>query len=214
MIKKTIIAGLVVLLGSHTIAQQRGIPPTYSDDNKTEMPKGFHRENIFLGGGLALGFGSYSFNIGGTPEIGYSFSEWLDAGVALNINYQSVRADPYYNYNVRQRSLNYGGGPFFRLYPLKQFFIQGQFEENWIKYNYLDINSNQSSSFSTQSGSLLAGIGYSQRIIGQSSFYTVLMIDLLTDKYSPYRSYNGVTNTAIPIIRAGFNFYLRPKKQK
>ncbi|WP_298298883.1 hypothetical protein [Hydrotalea sp.] len=200
------------------LAQQRQIPPTYSNSpysNSTNSPAatGFQKQNMFIGGGLSLGFGTYSFNIGGTPEIGYSFNEWLDAGVSINLNYQSVKADPYFNNDIRQRSFNYGGGPFVRIFPIKQLFLQGQFEQNWIKYNYLNMTNNQATSFNTNASSFLAGVGYAQRIIGQSTFYTVIMVDVLNSPYSPYRSYNGVTSTALPIIRAGFNFYLHPKKQ-
>jgi hypothetical protein len=205
MIKKLIflIAGCWILVAGY--AQRQRIPPTYQDRDEQDQPsKEFTPSRIFAGGSLALGLGSYSFNLGATPEVGYSFNDWLDAGLAVNVNYQSIRADPNYNDNIRQRSFNYGGGPFFRVYPLKFIFLQGQFEHNWMDYNLKDMNDNSTSSFTTQSNSFLAGIGYSQRIIGQSSFYTVLMIDLLTDKYSPYRDYN---NEPIPILRAGFNFY-------
>jgi hypothetical protein len=191
-------------------AQYQRIPPTYTDREGLESSKDFTPSRVFLGGSIALGVGNYSFNIGATPEVGYSFNDWLDAGVAVNVNYQSIRADPNYNYNVRQRSFNYGGGPFVRVYPLRFLFFQGQFEHNWQHYNYTDMNSGTSTSFDVQANSFLAGIGYSQRIVGQSSFYTVLMIDLLTDKYSPYRDYN---NSAIPILRAGFNIYLHAGKK-
>lgn len=212
--KKFIITTAILIIGFFAFSQKQNIPPTYSSNEKSNGTKEYNKNNIFVGGSLALGFGSYSFNIGGTPEVGYSFNDWFDAGVALNINYQSIRADAYYNGNIRQRSFNYGGGPFLRIYPIKQFFLQGQFEENWVKYNYLDMNSGLSSSFTTRSSSFLAGIGYTQRIIGQSSFYTLLMMDLMTDKYSPYRlqNTNGSTS-AIPIIRAGFNFYLHSHKK-
>jgi hypothetical protein len=210
--KKLLITAIAIIaIGLYGKAQKQYIPPTYSSGNSASDSKNFNKDNIFVGGSLALGFGSYSFNIGGTPEIGYSFNEWFDAGLAFNINYQSIRADPYYNNNVRQRSFNYGGGPFLRVFPMKQFFVQGQFEKNWINYNYTNMNSGGgSSTFNTQSSSFLAGIGFTQRIVGQSSFYTVLMMDLMTDRYSPYRDYN---NAAIPIIRAGFTFYLHPKRR-
>jgi hypothetical protein len=207
MIKKffLLVVGSWALIAG--FAQYQRIPPTYTDREGLELSKDFTPGRIFLGGSIALGVGNYSFNIGATPEVGYSFNDWLDAGVAVNINYQSIRADPYYNNNTRQRSFNYGGGPFLRVYPLKFLFFQGQLEHNWEHYSYQDMNSGAASipSFNIQSNSFLAGIGYSQRIVGQSSFYTVLMIDLLTDQYSPYRDYN---NSAIPILRAGFNFYL------
>jgi hypothetical protein len=212
------VAATALLYGNTILAQQKQVPPTYSNSpysNSTYNPDatGFQKQNMFIGGGLSLGFGTYSFNIGGTPEIGYSFNQWLDAGVSLNLNYQSIKADPYYNNDIRQRSFNYGGGPFVRIFPIRQLFIQGQFEENWIKYNYLNMTNNQATSFNTNAASFLTGVGYAQRIIGQSTFYTLIMVDVLTSPYSPYRSYNGVTSTALPIIRAGFNFYLHPKKQ-
>lgn len=209
--KKVLFICLVLLTGLRTIAQREYIPPTYSAPANSST-EGFDRNHLYIGGSLALGVGTYNFNIGGTPEIGYSFNEFIDAGLSFNINYQSIRADQYYNGNIRQRSFNYGGGPVVRIYPIKQFFIQGQFEHNWINYNYKNMNAGASdiASLSTSSSSLLAGVGYSQRIIGQTSFYTVIMMDLMTDLYSPYRDNN---NTAIPIIRAGINFYLHPSKK-
>lgn len=212
--KKFLITSSILIISAFAIAQKQYIPPTYS---RNDGEKDFNKSNIFVGGSLALGFSNLSFNIGATPEIGYTFNDWFDAGLAFNLNYQSVRADPtgYYNNNVRQRSFNYGGGPFFRVYPLKQFFIQGQFEENWIKYNFTDMNQGGStSSLTTQSSSFLAGIGFTQRIVGQGSFYTIIMMDLMTDQYSPYRLMNSNGSTyPIPVIRAGFNFYLHPKRR-
>lgn len=212
MVKKIIflVVGCWALVSG--FSQRQEIPPTYTEREGPELTKDFTPGRVFLGGSLALGVGNYSFNVGATPEIGYSFNDWLDAGVAVNVNYQSIRADPNYNNNIRQRSFNYGGGPFFRVFPLKFVFLQGQFEHNWMDYSFKNMNSGASSipSYSIQSNSFLAGIGYSQRIIGQSSFYTVLMIDLLTDRYSPYRDYN---NAAIPILRAGFNIYLHSGKK-
>ncbi len=209
--KKFIITSIVLIIGVFAIAQKQYIPPTYSSNDGSNGGKDFSKDNIFVGGSLALGLSNYTFNIGATPEIGYSFNSWFDAGIAVNLNYQSVRADPNYN-NTRQRVFNYGGGPFLRVFPLKQFFIQGQFEHNWINYNdlYYGYNPPVASTLNTQSSSFLAGIGFTQRMVGQSSFYTVIMIDLMTDQYSPYRDYYG---NAIPVIRAGFNFYLHPKKR-
>ncbi len=183
-------------------------PPTYTSD---EGEKGFKKENIFIGGGITLGFASNTFQIGASPEIGYSVAQWLDAGLGLNFNYASQSADPYYNGNVRYRNFNYGGGPFVRLFPLRFLFAQAQLEENWIKVNAKDYNTGISGENTYKSTSFIAGVGYTQRIVGQSSFYTMIGIDLMRDPNSPYRDYN---NAAIPIIRAGFNFYLRPSRRK
>jgi len=187
---------------------------TSPDDAPDEGKKGFKKENIFIGGGITLGFASNTFQIGASPEVGYSVAQWLDAGLGFNLNYASQKADPnyYYNNNTRYHSFNYGGGPFVRLFPVRFLFVQAQLEENWIKLNTKDYNANYTYEDTRQSTSLIAAIGYGQRIIGQSSFYTMLGLDLMRDPNSPYRdSYN---NAAIPIIRAGFDFYLRPSRKK
>jgi hypothetical protein len=183
------------------------------DDASDEGKKGFKKENIFIGGGITLGFASNTFQIGGTPEMGYSIAQWLDAGLGLNVNYASQKADPdyYYNANTRYHSFSYGGGPFVRLFPVRFLFLQAQLEQNWIKINTKNYSANYTDETTYQSTSLIAAIGYGQRLIGQSSFYTMIGLDLMRDPNSPYRDYN---NAAIPIIRAGFDFYLRPSRRK
>lgn len=204
MIKK--IFALCIICSTSMMASAQDNPPTYagaSDD------KGFKKENIFLGGSLSLGFASGTFNIGASPEIGYSIAQWLDAGLSFNLNYFSISGD--YNYGVKQTSFNYGGGPFIRLYPIRFLFLQGGYEHNWIDYHLKDEISGNTQNFHTSSNSFLAGIGYSQRLVGQSSFYTALLFDLGNDINSPYKDSYG---SSYPIIRAGFNIYLHPCRKK
>ncbi|MEO5591288.1 MAG: autotransporter outer membrane beta-barrel domain-containing protein [Chitinophagaceae bacterium] len=172
---------------------------------------GFKREHLFIGGNLGLGYDSYSFNAGISPEIGYSLSRWLDAGALINLNYTSVRADPYYNNNIRQRSFNYGVGAFARIYPLPFLFLQAGPEYNWVHYTLTDVNSSphQSESFNTNAASMLVGIGYGQRMVGRSNMHIALMIDLLNSPQSPYRDGNG---SLIPVLKAGFDIYFHPRK--
>lgn len=208
MNKRFLLPALGLLI---TIVSQAQRPATYESGDKGG-PKGFDVNRIFVGGSINVGFSSYSFQAGAVPEIGYSITDWLDAGLGININYTSERADPYYNGNVRYRTFNYGGGPFFRVYPIRFLFIQGQFEHNWItqKARLMDNGGYDYPDFKSTSNSLIAGVGYTQRVVGQSSFYTMIGIDLLNDTYSPYKDYNG---RAYPIIRAGFNFYLKPSRK-
>lgn len=206
MNKKISLLAFSIILITAIFAQRT--PPTYTSD---EGAKGFKKENIFIGGGITIGFASNTFQVGATPEIGYSVAEWLDAGLGFNLNYASQRADPYYNGNVRYRNFNYGGGPFVRLFPIRFLFAQVQLEGNWINVNAKDYNTGIKWNTTYQSTSLITGVGYAQRIVGQSSFYTMIGIDLMRDPNSPYRDYN---NAAIPIIRAGFDFYLRPSRRK
>ena len=175
---------------------------------------GFKKENVFIGGSLNVGFATGALNLGGSPEIGYSLNQYLDAGLVFNINYSSQKYDnlPYdYIWDGKITGFNYGAGAFFRVYPINNFFLQGQFENNWITYTQKDYLYGASSKVTVNAPSFLAGIGYGQRQIGQMAYYTVLMIDLLNNVNSPYRDVYG---GAIPILRGGFNFYLRPKKKK
>jgi hypothetical protein len=204
MFKKLMLSGCLLIAGLGVFAQDR-MPQrvyTYSDAGASG---GFNKENLFLGGSLALGIGSYQFNVGVSPEIGYSLTSWLDAGAVVNFNYNSIRADPYYDNNIRYRTFNYGGGVFARAYPLPFLFFTAQPEYNWISQNAKDMTSGATATLNTSAASLLVGLGYGQRVIGQSSFYIALMFDVLGDKNSPYNDFNG---HPLPVIRAGFNVYL------
>lgn len=205
MMKKFLIASVCVLAVATAFTQ-----------NNNEAG-GFKRENVFIGGSLNVGLYTGYFAIGGTPEVGYSFNEWLDGGLAFNINYTSQKSLDIYNDPIAKYSaFNYGAGAFFRVYPIENFFLQGQLENNFITYKTTDLQYDITGKNTVNATSFLAGIGYGQRQIGQGSFYTVLLIDLLRDVNSPYRltNYTGTASTVIPILRGGFTFYLKPKKRK
>lgn len=187
--------------------------------DEDERGLGFRKENIFIGGSINIGFGSVAANEGGgsnlvlglNPEIGYSFAQWLDAGLVFNGIYNSTR---FVNFGIpyRQTAFNYGAGLFARVHPFNSFFIQAQPEHNWIDYKIKNIN--QPSIVireKVQASSFLVGVGYGQRIVGQSSFFTVLMFDVNTEINSPYRDGYG---RALPIIRGGFNWYLNGSKKR
>jgi hypothetical protein len=207
MIKKVVFIAafsLVIALDGYAQRHLPDRPNTYSDE---EPATGFNKANLFLGGSLSLGFSGYDFNIGSSPEIGYSLNKFLDAGLVVNLNYSSERADPtgYYNPDIRYRAFNYGGGAFGRFYALPFLFIQAQPEYNWINYNY-KYSDGSTTSFTTSAPSLLLGIGYGQRVIGHANFYIALLFDALSNPASPYR--DPYTNVALPVLRAGFDIYL------
>ena len=179
----------------------------FSQKNE-EKDHSFKKENIFLGGSISLGLGSGYFAVGGNPEIGYTIAPWLDAGIGTNINYYTIA--PEYNNYRRDKSFNYGAGIFTRIYPLKEVFFQIQPEYNWTKISGQYVGSDFVDKLTFQAPSLLLGIGYTTREIGNSSFYTLIMIDAGNNTESPYIGYLGSKE---PVIRAGFNIYLRPKKK-
>ncbi len=181
-----------------------------SFSQKQDVPKShkFQKENIFIGGGIGLGLGSGSFSAGLNPEIGYTVVQWLDAGIAMNFNYNSITAE--YNQGLSLKSFNYGGGIFARVYPINGLFLQVLPEYNIIRTTYKNVFTQAEGDFKQEAPSLLLGIGYSSREVGRSNFYTVLMIDAGNNTNSPYI---GSLGSKLPILRTGINFYLSPKRK-
>jgi hypothetical protein len=168
--------------------------------------RGFRKENIFIGSGVNLGFFN-GFIIGLNPEVGYSIGKILDVGVATNINYITQNA---VNAQVTFRQLALGAGPFVRVWPVNRFFLGGQFEFNRISYSE-KVGGQVQNKASYTAPSLLVGGGWGNRFVGQSQFYTSIMIDVLGDPLSPYTDQFGRVQ---PVFRTGFLFYLRPKNQQ
>ena len=196
---------LLIILGMVTISVSSFA------QNEEESSSKFRRDNVFLGGSIGLGLGNGGFSAGANPEIGYSVSKWLDAGISTNFNYFAYLAQ--YNGGIRQRSFNYGGGIFARFYLFGGFFLQVLPEFNRINTNFKDLRAGSIGSeyrSKREAPSLLLGVGYGRRMIGNTNFFTVLMIDAGTNTNSPYIDTYGAK---LPILRTGFNFYLRPKRR-
>lgn len=183
------------------------LPILSQAQNEDEPTKGkFRQENIFIGTALNLGFSSGVFQIGANPEIGYSITNWLDAGISTNINYTSFRYSSY-----SDRVLNYGGGTFVRIWPVRFLFLTALPEYNWIKVTQKFPSGTPSNKYSFNAGSLLVGAGYGNHIVGQTYSYFAIMFDASRNVNSPYRD---ELNRALPVIRAGFAVYLRPKGER
>lgn len=183
---------------------------TYHDQNYAR-PNNFtsygsdeNANRLLIGGSIALGVGSGNFQIGAAPEVVYTLTNQLQAGISINFNYQnySNNNDDQQTY-YRQRSMNIGGGPMLRFFPTSQFFLQSQFEENYINENLK--NGDASYTRHTTANSLLIGGGYAVRTSG-GCFFTQILFDVLQDPDSPYRDEN---NHVIPVIRAGVSFFIR-----
>lgn len=181
----------------------------FAQNQNSDREKGkFKQENIFLGTGFNLGIGSRSFNLGLNPEIGYSITNWLDAGVAVNINYFSQSPSDYST--VKYQNFSYGGGTFIRIWPVNFLHIQIQPEFNWINSTQKNISSGETFKYKYNAGSLLVGVGYGSHFLGSRYSYVTLMMDILQNTNSPYRDQ---FNDPLPVFRAGFGMYLRPSKK-
>jgi len=178
----------------------------FAQDEEEEKNGGFKKENMFIGTALSLGFSSGVFQIGANPEIGYSITKWLDAGVSTNINYTSYRFIGY-----SDRVLNYGGGTFVRIWPVKFMFLSALPEYNFITITRKYTNGSPSIKEKFEAGSFLLGAGYGNRIVGQSYSYFAIMFDAMNNANSPYRDSE---NRALPIFRAGFAIYLNSNKYR
>jgi hypothetical protein len=194
--KKIILSLLFVAGISNVLLAQK--------ENDEEEKGGWKSDHLFLGTGLNLGF-SNGFIIGLNPEVGYSINKFIDAGIATNLTYITQRS-LYANSSIRYLAL--GGGPFVRIWPVNMIFLGGQYEYNSISESQ-KTDGVITGKFKANANSLLVGLGYGNRTIGQSQFYTSIMIDALNDINSPYRDqYRRV----LPVFRTGFIFYLGRKK--
>ncbi len=198
LFRKILVLSLVIMFAQNIAAQE----------SEPEEKGKFKKENIFFGSGVNLGITNLSFNVGLNPEIGYSVTRWLDAGISANINYFSQNASDFSR--IRFRNLNYGAGTFLRIWPVNFLHIQVQPEYNWISSNQKDVLTNQSATYKYQAESLLIGVGYGTHVLGRNYSYVTLMIDVLQNRFSPYRDQY---NDPLPVFRAGFGMYLRPSRK-
>ena len=175
----------------------------FAQDEDEEEKGGWKKDHLFIGTGLNLGF-SNGFIIGLNPEVGYSINQVIDAGIATNFTYITQRSQIN---NYSQRYMAIGGGPFVRIWPIRQLFIGGQYEYNRITISE-KLNGVVSKLGSANASSLLVGAGYGTRVVGESQFYTSIMIDAMNDINSPYRDQYG---RILPVFRTGFIFYLGRK---
>lgn len=181
---------LLAALCGNAFAQQ--------EEEKEKTP---FRENLFTGGSISLAFYNNTFLVGGSPVLGYSFSNWADAGIVVNYNYTSYR-DYNFVFNDKLKQYVYGGGGFLKLYPVRFLFAQVQYEHNFIKQNFIPGNGPRQTD-KRESGSFLIGGGYTTGRFGRGGtpfYYLSVLFDVSNDLNSPYTDAYG---RAIPIIRGG-----------
>ncbi len=177
-----------------------------SSDEKPIEKKGFKKEKLFTGGSATAGFSNYSTILGITPQLGYSLTNWADAGITFNLNYTSQR--DYQTFGDKLRQTVYGPGAFVRLFPVNFLFATAQYEYNMIHVKYIPADNGSSvPPYRVNANSLLLGAGYAGgRYRGSNTYYFLSVSwDVLGDKNSPYLDGYGRSN---PIIRAGYNIGL------
>jgi hypothetical protein len=184
------------------------------DGKESDKPeRGFKKEKLFTGGSANLGLSNYYTSLGISPQFGYSLTNWADAGITLNVNYNSQRDFRVYGDKLRQTV--YGPGAFVRLFPVKFLFATAVYEFNMIHENYIAGPNSAYVGYKDRfnANSLLLGGGYAGgRERGNNSYYFLSVAwDILGDKNSPYT--DGL-NRSLPVIRAGYNIGLFQGKSR
>ena len=188
----------------HAFAQDR-------NESLEVKDHGFKKEKLFTGGSANIGFSSGSTMLGVTPQLGYSLTNWLDAGITFNLNYLSQK-DYYSGDKVRQTT--YGPGAFVRLFPVNFLFASAQYEYNSMHQKYIpNIAGSPTQKYSLNANSFLVGAGYAGGRMkgGNTYYYLSIMWDISGDLNSPYRDQYG---HASPVIRAGYNIGLFQNRYK
>lgn len=210
---KNLLTFILLFIGLNASAQYRG---GGNNDLRTQESQpfsdqpGFQKQKLFSGGYINLGFGNRSTNIGLGPQIGYSLTDWLDAGLILNFNYISER-DPYSPDKIHQTT--FGPGAFMRIFPIDFLFATAQFEQNFITTKFISGTPGSDFKQNINAPSLLLGAGYAGgRMKGSNTYYYLsISFDVIRDKNSPYvDGYNRI----IPILRAGYNIGLFQGKSR
>ena len=185
-----------------------GLTQVIGAQEKMEEEKRDWRQNLFTGGTVSLGFFNNTFLIGANPVMGYSVTNWADAGLQLNYTYNAVRN---YDFNgvitSRLRETVFGGGPFLRLYPVRFLFAQIQLEHNFIRQKNIPLNG-PTEIWKRGVGSVLIGGGYTSGRFGRgggSFYYLSVLADVSGNALSPYTDAYG---RAVPVFRGGLQIPL------
>ncbi len=182
------------------------------DEEEKEKEKTPFKENLFTGGSVSLAFYNNTFLIGGSPVLGYSLTNWADAGIVVNYNYTSYRDVETFDDKLRQTV--YGGGGFVKLYPVRFLFAQAQLEHNFIRQKYIPPGGGATSTGKDDASSFLIGGGYTTGREGKGGepfYYLAVLFDVSGNTNSPYTDAAG---RSIPIIRAGLQIPLFQGEEK
>lgn len=162
----------------------------------TASRKGFDPSRVMIGGSLGLVFGSYT-NINVSPLLGYRFSDMFAAGININAQYASEKLKDWNGETAsRYQYTIFGGGVWGRFYPLEMIFLHAQPEYNHVSEKFTDYTVDPKQTINSSYGvsSLLMGGGYSQPLgSGYSSFYIMILYDVLQNRRSPYQDRPQVT---------------------
>jgi hypothetical protein len=194
--KRIIFAVVLALTAFGAVAQDvyssSGKPMSDYRKKQQEEEKGFNKDNLVFGGGMALGFSNGIINIGVMPIIGYRFTEKFAAGVGLG--YQYFQAKDYLLYKdkatnaVRGYTLKssiYSGSIWARYLIWNGIFAHIEPEINSFEYAY-PVDQYTIIEERITVPSLLMGAGIRQPVSDRTSIMATILYDVLQYPNSPY----------------------------
>lgn len=196
---KRILLVLLVCAGFTATAQEvytsSGKPASASKRKQKEQ--GFDPSKLIFGGGLQLSFGNVT-SISVSPVLGYRISDNFAAGVGFG--YQYLKIKDYFQIEDLYGSISYqdykssiiSPSVWGRYLITPNIFAHLEYEHNFLSfqdYRYSPSGSGEIEGYKVkyQAPCLLVGGGYRQELGANSSFFIMLMYDVIQDKYSPYK---------------------------
>jgi hypothetical protein len=167
-------------IGANTSLAADATPVSSAATPTHQQPPGSWKKNLFVGGGVGLGFGDVDW-VSVEPLIGYRIHPKVTIGTSLIYQWQS---DDRYSKSVSTTS--YGGRVFAQYYPRPVLFFQAEYE--YLNYEYVQVNL---STVRTDASSVLAGAGISQPLGGRGFFFASALYNFSYDSNdltSPYSS--------------------------
>ena len=171
---------LIGAMGVGANASLAADPTPVASSTPTQQPPGSWKKNLFVGGGVGLGFGDVDW-VSVEPLIGYRINPKIAVGASLIYQWQN---DDRYSQSVSTTA--YGGRAFAQYYPKPVFFLQAEYE--YLNYEYVQVNL---STVRTDTSAVLAGAGISQPIGGNGFFFASALYNFSYDSNdltSPYSS--------------------------
>lgn len=143
----------------------------------TNVDAQFKLSKLTFGGGLGMQFGDYTA-INFSPQVGYDFSKYLNAGGGVNYSYYSQKYD---NKTYKQKNNYFGFNLYARLYPVSFLVLQIQPEiyRMWQSNEHLSTGSKVKTEKVVPT--FLAGAG-----VRLGPVTAMLQYDVAQNDYSPY----------------------------
>lgn len=188
---KILLSATFILISSLCTAQEY-INDSAVDSIKASKENKFDWDKVYVGGGLGLQFGNYTF-IDLAPIIGYRFNTNISAGIGLTYKFFQD------NRNTNYKTHIYGGSIFGNYVFTKNFFAHVEYE--LINLDFIELNPNGSvfSKKRRDLSYLWIGGGYRQPVGANSYLVATILYNVLDTKGFFYPN---------PIYRLGFNIGL------